>query len=384
LIASDSLDGWSGDLDSWTVQDGTLIGRADGTLKANRFIVADIAPVQNFEILVDVWVSQRGNSGIQYRGERREDLGKHVVTGYQCDVVAANPRYNGMLYEERGRRILAYTGQKVVIDPQGQPWVTEIMPVQKFKPESWHTYRVLVRGNRHQHWIDDHPTADVVDLDETNRSLTGVIGFQVHVGPPMEIRYRNLKLRRLPDDLPLRSLDDTPIPQTAEKVVPQGGWKKSGDRDANKKLEDVSETLLPNGHRAGPVELAGQLTQDQIRMLPDRQITTVITLQGENELTWDEKSLVESLGMKFVAIPITGPGDITNPSVNQVRQILKSARSDDRVLLHCASANRVGAFWWVHRVKDGRMELELARQEARKVGLRSPALEAAAKDILAK
>lgn len=227
LIADDSLAGWTGDLDSWVVNDGTLIGHADGTLKANRFIVADIPPVKNFEIQVEVWVSKQGNSGIQYRSEPRADLGDHVVTGYQCDVVAANPRYNGMLYEERGRRILSYTGQKVVVDPQGQPWVTDSMPVQKFEPEAWHTYRVLVRGNHHQHWIDDHPTSDVIDLDETNRSLQGVVGVQVHVGPPMEIRYRNFRLRRLPDDIALRTPDDTPIPETSVKVVPQGGRKKA-------------------------------------------------------------------------------------------------------------------------------------------------------------
>lgn len=382
LIATGSLDGWTGDLDSWVVKDGTLIGRADGKLKANRFIIAEIPPVRNFEILVDVWVSSRGNSGIQYRSERREDLGKFVVTGYQCDVVAANPRYNGMLYEERGRRILSYTGQKVVVDPQGQPWVTGSMPVQKFEPENWHTYRVLVRGNHHQHWIDDHPTADVVDLDETNRSLAGVIGVQVHVGPPMEIRYRNFRLRRLPDDLPIRTAQDTPIPADSEKVVPQGGWKKARERDANAKLQDVSENLLPRGHRAGAVELAGQLSMDQIQTLPDRQIKTVVTLRGEDELSWDEKSLVESLGMKFVSIPITGPEDLTIQAVNQVCRILKSASTGNRVLLHCASANRVGAIWWVHRVKDGRMEIDLASKEARKVGLRSPGMETAAKEIL--
>ena len=58
-----------------------------------------------------------GNSGIQYRGLSRPDLGLDIVTGYQCDVVANNPNYNGMLYEEKGRRILSHTGEKVIIDP---------------------------------------------------------------------------------------------------------------------------------------------------------------------------------------------------------------------------------------------------------------------------
>lgn len=50
-------------------------------------------------------------------------LVESVVTGYQCDVVAGRADYDGMLYEERGRRILAHTGERVIIDVKGQPWV---------------------------------------------------------------------------------------------------------------------------------------------------------------------------------------------------------------------------------------------------------------------
>ena len=112
LIADADLSGWRGDLDSWKVIDGTLIGRADGSLKANRFIVADIDPVKNFEMHVDVWISEGGNSGLQYRSQERPDLGPAVVTGYQCDVVSNKAEYNGMLYEERGRRILRTPAKK--------------------------------------------------------------------------------------------------------------------------------------------------------------------------------------------------------------------------------------------------------------------------------
>ena len=56
-------------------------------------------------------VSPGGNSGIQYREAERPDLGEWVVTGYQCDVVSNWPDYDGMLYEERGRRILAHSGE---------------------------------------------------------------------------------------------------------------------------------------------------------------------------------------------------------------------------------------------------------------------------------
>lgn len=216
------LAGWEGSSDLWSVKDGCLTGDADGTLKYNRFIIWKEGTLKNFELRVQVKVTPGGNSGLNYRSKHRPDLGKDVVTGYQCDVVADTPEYNGMLYDERGRRILAYTGEKVIIDPQGQPWVVGELPFKEFKSGEWHNFRVLVSGNHHQHWIDDHLTADVIDLDEKNRALEGILAVQVHVGPKMQIQYRDIFLKNLPDDLPLISPDEAKIPENAVKVVPQG------------------------------------------------------------------------------------------------------------------------------------------------------------------
>jgi hypothetical protein len=127
-----------------------------------------------------------------------------------------------MLYEERGRRILSHTGERVIIDAEGQPWVVGTMPVQQFAPDEWHEFRVLVEGNHHQHWIDGHQTADLYDFDASGRSLEGVLAVQVHVGPPMTIQYRDFRIKHLPDDLPLESVVDHPIPATAYGVKPQG------------------------------------------------------------------------------------------------------------------------------------------------------------------
>jgi hypothetical protein len=216
------LTGWEGSPRYWSVKDGCLTGKADGTLKFNRFITWRGGPVKNFELRVKVKVSPGGNSGLQYRGTERPDLGESVVTGYQCDVVANRPDYNGMLYEERGRRILAHTGEQVVIDTNGQPWVVGRFPLKAFQAGDWHDYRVRVEGNHHRHWIDGHPTIDLIDLDEKGRKLEGVLAVQVHVGPPMTIQYRDVFLKTLPDDLSLILPDKAVIPPDAHKVTPQG------------------------------------------------------------------------------------------------------------------------------------------------------------------
>lgn len=217
---------WEGSSEYWSVKDGCLTGVTDGTLKYNRFIMWRGGTLKNFELRMQVKVTAGGNSGINYRSTHRPDLGDWVVTGYQCDVVANRADYNGMLYEERGRRILAHTGEKVIIDREGQPWVVEKLPIKEFAPAQWHDFRILVRGNHHQHWIDEHPTVDVIDLDEKNRALEGILGVQVHVGPAMEIQYRNIVLKDLPGDLPLVTADQAKIPADAVKVVPQGQPKK--------------------------------------------------------------------------------------------------------------------------------------------------------------
>lgn len=224
-----SLNQWSGDPAYWSVEDGAMTGIADGTLKMNRFITWIPSTIRNFDLRVKVKITEGGNSGIQYRGTSRPDLGLDIVTGYQCDVVADNPNYNGMLYEEKGRRILSHTGEKVIIDEEGQGWVVGKMPVKEFEPGEWHDYRVLVRGNHHQHWINGHPTADLLDFDADGRALEGVLAVQVHVGPEMKVQYKDFKIKHLPDDLPIQSAEDHPIPKGAYGVRPQGrlpdDWK---------------------------------------------------------------------------------------------------------------------------------------------------------------
>jgi len=229
LFNGRNLNGWSGDPQYWSVEDGALTGKTDGTLQMNRFITWTGSTIRNFELRVQVKVSAGGNSGLQYRGTSRPDLGLDIVTGYQCDIVADNPHYNGMLYEERGRRILSHTGEQVIVAPDGRPWIVGQLPVKEFAPDEWHDYRVLVEGNHHRHWIDGHPTADLIDFDAKGRALEGVLAVQVHVGPAMKIQFQDFKIKHLRDDLPLLTAEDHPIPVGSLGVKPQGrlppNWK---------------------------------------------------------------------------------------------------------------------------------------------------------------
>ena len=63
---------------------------------------------------------------------------------------------------------------------------------------------------------------DVIDLDEKGRKLEGMLAVQVHVGPAMKIEYKDVFLKTLPDDLPLITAEQAPIPPDAPKVAAQG------------------------------------------------------------------------------------------------------------------------------------------------------------------
>jgi uncharacterized protein (TIGR01244 family) len=56
----------------------------------------------------------------------------------------------------------------------------------------------------------------------------------------------------------------------------------------------------------------------------------------------DEKSLVEKAGMKYHSLPIAGVAGLTRDNVATFDRLLAESQ-EGKVLLHCASGNRVGA-----------------------------------------
>jgi hypothetical protein len=53
----------------------------------------------------------------------------------------------------------------------------------------------VAKGNRLQHYINGVLISDVIDNDPINAKSAGLIGVQVHVGPPMKVEYRNIMLK---------------------------------------------------------------------------------------------------------------------------------------------------------------------------------------------
>lgn len=192
-----TLDGWRGDERFWSVQDGEIVGKTtpDNRAPHNTFLILDGDPVDDFELRVEIMMTGNNNSGIQYRSTVSPD---YRVTGYQCDI-HPNPPYCGMLYEEGGRGIACQQGQQVRLVSGGAPIpMRPAAEPRAFDLTEWNEFVVIAKGSRLEHQINGHTTVTVDDSDEAKRSRSGVIAFQIHAGQPYEVRFRKVRLRRLP------------------------------------------------------------------------------------------------------------------------------------------------------------------------------------------
>jgi hypothetical protein len=197
-----TLDGWQGDPKYWRVENGCLVGEVtpETILKRNTFIIWRGGKTKDFELKVQYRISDRGNSGINYRSEEIPDL-PLALRGYQADIDGAN-RYTGQNYEERGRTFLALRGQVTQIE-EGKPPAKiaslgdrEAMKAFVKSGEEWNEYHLIVRGNVAIHILNGHMMSMVIDDDAKNRKSEGLLGVQVHVGPPMKVEFRNFRLRQ--------------------------------------------------------------------------------------------------------------------------------------------------------------------------------------------
>lgn len=200
LFNGKDLSGWSGDPELWTVEDGAITGRTKGPdhLKYNKFLILEGKPFENFILRVKFRLEGNNNSGVQYRSVQLKDAGDWVVKGYQADI-HSKPEYTGMLYDERGRGILAQRGQKVTVTATGEKSVktVEEKPAEIDLSE-WHELEIFAAGNRLIHRIDGQVTVDVSDEQTSEAESKGIIALQVHRGPAMVAQFKDIRIRRLP------------------------------------------------------------------------------------------------------------------------------------------------------------------------------------------
>ena len=207
-----SLKGWDGDPAFWKVEANAIVGQStvENPVKENTFLIWRGGEPADFELKLEYRINST-NSGIQFRsqhlpagsGEGNQAVaGKWVLKGYQADIDFDN-RFTGMIYEERGRGILMSRGQAVYLGADGSKRVIAQLERNAdelkghIKPGDWNYLHIIARGNTLMNIVNGQLMAVLVDDDARARAMKGLLGFQIHVGPPMKIEFRNIYLKKL-------------------------------------------------------------------------------------------------------------------------------------------------------------------------------------------
>ena len=115
---------------------------------------------------------------------------------------------------------------------------------------------------------------------------------------------------------------------------------------------------------------SGSLNEGSVQELAQHGFKTIIDLRTEAEGTASEKTAVESAGMTYINIPVTGAGVDAEQLATFINAFEQAATP---VLLHCASGNRAGAMWTTYRLHKG-IAADIAFGEGRTAGMQ-PSLE---------
>lgn len=171
--------GWEGELKVFRIEDGAIVG---GSLKQrvpHNYFLCTTKEYGNFELRLKVkLLGKRANAGIQIRSRRIPN--HHEVRGYQADM---GKGWWGALYDEsRRNRVLAKPNAKAL--------------AKALKPGDWNEYVIRCEGARIQLSLNGFKTVDYVEKD-AKIEQTGIIGLQIHGGPPSEAWYKDITIQEL-------------------------------------------------------------------------------------------------------------------------------------------------------------------------------------------
>ena len=147
-------------------------------------------------------------------------------------------------------------------------------------------------------------------------------------------------------------------------------------------LEPYSCGEVQRIHTLGDIFLASQPSSDDFQHAVDGGIKTVMDLRlPDEDRGFDEPARVEELGMAYHNVAFRAADTLTDEVIDRALGLMRDEATHP-MMIHCASANRVGAIWLAHRVLDGGLSWDDALAEAATVGLKNPDFEAKVRDYV--
>lgn len=127
-----------------------------------------------------------------------------------------------------------------------------------------------------------------------------------------------------------------PTPET------QAGTDESAAAETTNELPLIEG--MPRARVAHGYLIGGAMTPEHVAEAKEKGYTRIIDVRTEGEKgVAEERAKAEEVTIEYVSFPISGPEDLTEEKVQAFDELL--ARDAGPTIVHCASANRVGALF---------------------------------------
>ncbi|HWO22208.1 MAG TPA: sulfur transferase domain-containing protein [Kofleriaceae bacterium] len=147
----------------------------------------------------------------------------------------------------------------------------------------------------------------------------------------------------------------------------------------------LGSIAIPNARTAtDQILTGGQPTDEHLQQAKDNGVKVVVNLRTKAEESQyaTEAAKVESLGMKYVTLPIDGK---TGEGMNEENaKKLAELLAEKPVLVHCTSGERVGALFALKAFYVDKYPADAALKVGKDNGLTMPKIEQMVADIMAK
>jgi len=181
LMDGKSFAGWQPTIEhatTWKIEDGAFVTRGD---RAHLYYVGDKTPFKNFELKVEVMTEPSSNGGIYFHTHYQATDWPRA--GFECQVNVTQRDWikTGSLYA------IANTGLVNVVD--GKWWTQHIIV-------KGNTVTVEIDGQRVIQYVE--PAGAQAGVPFERKLGQGTFALQAH-DPKSVVRYRNIRVKRLPD-----------------------------------------------------------------------------------------------------------------------------------------------------------------------------------------
>ncbi len=200
LFDGKSFEGWAvPDERFWSIEDGAITAQStpENLCESNQYLVWQGGEIADFELKLKFRLEDnRGNSGIQFRSEIRED-GEAV--GPQADICDDGSYFGSFNSERTGRKSkLVLNGHKTIAEEDGTFTTMRIGENAANRDNGeWNDYHIIARGNHIICTINGVVSAEFIDNQPEYFRPSGVLGLQLRANIVQKVQFKDIYLKRL-------------------------------------------------------------------------------------------------------------------------------------------------------------------------------------------